>query len=225
MSYDMWKEFSSLIQNKILSLNIPLTINTTESLEHTWHKIQTSIITSAFQIIPNKKFTVRNFYYTFSPKATDLHKDPQNLGSIMKQTKHAFSNHSSLSPNIYIQIQHINSKHNFNIPQPPLNSQNLYQWLQQTKIAWRTLYNARNLENLQHLRHHINSAINTRCEKILTQPTKMINSILNRHTDPIYFDNIKTEDNIITNPSCIKQHILLHFCQMDCTSTTQPNNL
>src|SRR5260364_318246 len=88
---------------------------------------------------------------TFSPKATDLHKELQNLGSIMKQTKHALSNHGSLSPNIYIQIQHINSKHNFNIPQPPLNSQDLPQWLQQTKIAWRTLYNARNLENSQHL--------------------------------------------------------------------------
>src|SRR5260364_63377 len=111
----------------------------------------------------------------------------------MKQTKHALSNHGSLISNIYIQIQHINSKHNFNIPQPPLNSQDLFQWLQQTKIAWRTLYNARNLENSQHLRHYMNSAINTRCEKILTQPTKMINSIRNRHTDPVYFDNIKTE--------------------------------
>src|SRR5260364_152290 len=131
----------------------------------------------------------------------------------MKQTKHTLSNHGSLLSNIYIQIQHINSKHNFNIPQPPLNSQDLPQWLQQTKIAWRTLYNARNLENSQHLRHHINSAINTRCEKILTQPTKIINSILNRHTDSVYFDNIKTEDNIITNPSCIKQHIQSHFCQ------------
>ena len=123
------KNFLLFTQNKILSLNTLLTINTTESLEHTWHKIQTSIITSAFQIIPNKKFTVRNFHHTFSPKATNLYKDLQNLGSIMKQTKHALSNHGSLLPNIYIQIQYINSKHNFNIPQPLLNSQNLPQWL------------------------------------------------------------------------------------------------
>src|SRR5260363_190334 len=41
----------------------------------------------------------------------------------------------------------------------------------------------------------------------------MINSILNRHIDPVYFDNIKTEDNIISNPSYIKQHIQSHFCQ------------
>jgi hypothetical protein len=35
----------------------------------------------------------------------------------------------------------------------------------------------------------------------------MINSILNRHTDPVYFHNIKTNNSVITDPTEILQHI------------------
>ena len=39
----------------------------------------------------------------------------------------------------------------------------------------------------------------------------MINSILDRHTDYISFDNIKTENDLITDPKLIKNHIKNHF--------------
>jgi hypothetical protein len=39
----------------------------------------------------------------------------------------------------------------------------------------------------------------------------MINSILNRHKDPVRFDNIKEPNNVITELSLIKQHIQQHF--------------
>ena len=39
----------------------------------------------------------------------------------------------------------------------------------------------------------------------------MINSILNRHKDPVRFDNIKEQNHVITEPSLIKQHIQQHF--------------
>ena len=39
----------------------------------------------------------------------------------------------------------------------------------------------------------------------------MINSILNWHTDHISFDNIKTENNLITDPKLIKNHIKNYF--------------
>jgi ribonuclease HI len=41
----------------------------------------------------------------------------------------------------------------------------------------------------------------------------MINSVLNRHHDIVYFDNIKTADELITSPPQIKQHIQQHFEQ------------
>ena len=39
----------------------------------------------------------------------------------------------------------------------------------------------------------------------------MINSILNRHQDPVKFDNIKLQNDVITDISSIKQHIQQHF--------------
>ena len=39
----------------------------------------------------------------------------------------------------------------------------------------------------------------------------MINSILNRHKDLVRFDNIKADNNLITEPDTIKQIIQNHF--------------
>jgi ribonuclease HI len=58
----------------------------------------------------------------------------------------------------------------------------------------------------------IHEALNKRCENTIKNPTKMINSILNRHKSPVKFDNIKTNDNLITEPNSIKEIIRDHFC-------------
>jgi hypothetical protein len=39
----------------------------------------------------------------------------------------------------------------------------------------------------------------------------MISSILNRHKDPVKFNNIKLNNDIITDPTIIKSHIQQHF--------------
>ena len=39
----------------------------------------------------------------------------------------------------------------------------------------------------------------------------MINSVLNRHKDHVHFDNIKTENDLITDPKQIKNHIRNYF--------------
>jgi len=39
----------------------------------------------------------------------------------------------------------------------------------------------------------------------------MINSILNRYKDLVRFDNIKADNNLITEPDIIKQTIQNHF--------------
>jgi hypothetical protein len=61
MNTDQWQLFTDQVTANLTSNRTPLTIQTLESLESSWHKIQTSIISAAIQHIPNKKFTVRNF--------------------------------------------------------------------------------------------------------------------------------------------------------------------
>src|SRR6185295_1123898 len=68
-------------------------------------------------------------------------------------------------------------------------------------------------ENIKNIREQINDNITKRCSKLQHNPTSMINSILNRHCDPVRFDNIKTDTDIITETVLIKQHIQEHFNQ------------
>ena len=95
MDKEKWEEFLSQYQNNISYHNTSLHSNSTESLECIWHKLQTSIITAALKTIPNKKFTVRNFHHTFTPKASELHKDLKTIGNIMQQTKYLLSHNQS----------------------------------------------------------------------------------------------------------------------------------
>ena len=131
----------------------------------------------------------------------------------MQQTKYAITHNQNILSTISTHIQNINSKHQFSISPIPVNQIDLSIWLTQIKTYWKTLYNARNLKNFYYLRDHIKTAINTKCERLLTHPTKMINSILNRYTDPVHFNNIKTQTNILKDPTRIKDYIRLHFCQ------------
>ena len=41
----------------------------------------------------------------------------------------------------------------------------------------------------------------------------MINSILNRHTDYVLFQNFKTDTNLITDPNLIKKQVKNYFDQ------------
>jgi ribonuclease HI/endonuclease/exonuclease/phosphatase family metal-dependent hydrolase len=211
MTTEKWEEFSDKV-NGLLNLHkTPISTDTADSLEKTWHQIQTCIIQAAFQIIPNKKFTVRNFHHTFTPKATAIHNDLKIIGNIISKTKYSLQHSSPIPNNIATLIQHINETHNFQIDLPPTDISLLPLWIANTKAYWKTLYNARNIENTKVIQQHINTAIQTRCERLSTHPTKMINSILNRHTDSVHFDNIKTDTSIITEPNDIKSHIQDHF--------------
>src|SRR5260364_121944 len=61
MNSEQWQNFSDQVTQNLTLNHTPLSTITTESLETTWHKIQTSIINAALQHIPYKKFKVRNF--------------------------------------------------------------------------------------------------------------------------------------------------------------------
>src|ERR1043165_5736807 len=77
----------------------------TDSLEKLWHK----------------KYTIKHSFHTFSPKATALHKDLKQIGSIINNAKKLLKHHQPITNNIINQINNINQKYDFNIPDFPLN--------------------------------------------------------------------------------------------------------
>ena len=84
-------------------------------------------------------------------------------------------------------------------------------WINNTQKEWKTLHKAWDLENYTHIRQQITLATEKRCQALQTQLTKIINSVLNWHKDHVHFDNIKTENDLITDPKQIKNHIKDHF--------------
>src|SRR5438874_4041856 len=92
MNKKLWQEFAEQASSNLLTNNTLFSVQTTESLETTWHKIQTSIIQIALSKIPNKKFTTKNFHHTFSSKATELHLDLKLLEKAIKHTKKYLNN-------------------------------------------------------------------------------------------------------------------------------------
>ena len=117
MNPDLWQNFSDQVTSNLKNNNAPSTTNTTESLEASWHKIQTSIISAALQHIPNKKFTVHNFQHIFSSKASKLHSGLKKLGNIIRQVKASIRNHTSVSVHHNLDIHQLNSLHHLNIPE------------------------------------------------------------------------------------------------------------
>ena len=67
------------------------------------------------------------------------------------------------------------------------------------------------IENSLHIWQQINIATEKWCLALQTQLTKMINSILNKHTDHVSFQNFKTDTDLITNPKLIKEQIKNYF--------------
>ena len=72
----------------------------TDTLEKLWHKIHTSVINAALQHIPNKKYTIKHSFHTFLPKATALHKDLKQIGSIINNVKNSFKHHQPITNTI-----------------------------------------------------------------------------------------------------------------------------
>ena len=109
MTTELWQEFADQTNSNLLTNNTPLLTQTIESLETTWHKIQTSIIQAALVRIPNKKFTTKNFHHAFSSKATELHLDLKTLGGAIRRAKKYLNNNNIPYPDFSTTINDINS--------------------------------------------------------------------------------------------------------------------
>ena len=157
----------------------PLTTDTSESLETTWHKLQLSIINAALQHIPNKKYTVRNFQHTFSSTSTHLHLNLKRLSEIIRKAKQALNQSQPIPSNLNPDINSINQACQLQTPLLPDTHQQLANWVSAANKEWKNLYHARNIENIKQIGQQITESIHKRCSKLTTHPTSMINSILN----------------------------------------------
>ena len=83
MNKETWEEFTDQVNLNLNQNNTPVDLNTNDSLETYWHKIQTSIISAALKIIPNKKLKFKNFHHTHSQKATQLYQTQKLIGQVI----------------------------------------------------------------------------------------------------------------------------------------------
>src|SRR6201988_680779 len=60
-------------------------------------------------------------------------------------------------------------------------------------------------------------------QNTVSKPTQAINSILDRYQPPVHFTNIKLPNQLITDPSQIKQHIQTHFLNWTAYKPTNSN--
>ena len=111
------------------------------------------VITRKYGIhIPNKKFAVRNFHHSFSSKATLLHYNLKKLNSIIKQTKHSLNSGTPIPLYHNSTITYLNSTHQLQLLPIPSQSNLIPNWITNAKEAWKSLYHARNLENIKYTR-------------------------------------------------------------------------
>ena len=209
MSSDQWTEYSDLLSQLFTKNQVPLSTNTQESIDTTWHKIQHCTIQAAIQKIPNKKTRKRSYNHKYTPHCTALHTGLKKLGNLIKLLK---SNSIDYLPHINSHILFINSKAKCNLNfLTSLDSDQIQIWLLHAQSIWKQIYHAYHLEYSLLLRQQINQASEKRCESLVTKPTQAINSILDRYKPPVHFTNIKLQNQLITDSTLIKQHIQSHF--------------
>jgi endonuclease/exonuclease/phosphatase family metal-dependent hydrolase len=129
MNKDLWQLFTDQVTLNLNNNKTPLSTQTSESLETTWHKIQSSIITAAIQHIPNKKFNVRNFQNIFSTKASILHHHLKKLDNIIRIIKQVIKNLTPIPDKHNQLINQINTNNNLNILLLPDEHSLLPNWL------------------------------------------------------------------------------------------------
>ena len=210
MTNELWEQF----QQKSHQLSHSLTEAAASALtiNQLWHQIQSIILTAANTHIP---FTFRSQkqFQNFSPSASKTHTALNLCGSILHILINlSHPSHHNNQTNIAT-INTINQKIQTiqlltNLPIIPLtlddiNFNKLSTTINTIKDFRKTLYHTRDIENKQAISQQITQHVQTRYNNFTSNTTTMINSIINHHTDPVLFDNIKLHDSIITEPKKI----------------------
>ena len=120
---------------------------------------------------------------TYSPLLWKIYYDP-----ILTYIHNKYNNHL-LKITCFLTIQLLT-----NLPIIPLilddiNFNKLSTTIKTIKNFCKTLYHTRDIENKQAISQQITQHVQTRYNNFTSNTTTMINSIINRHTDPVLFDN------------------------------------
>jgi len=215
MTQEDWEQFANRVQEKSIQTieGTQPYITTTKHLNHRWNQMEQAIRSAADTTIPKSQVSPKTFY-AFSRKATKLHATLRRINSLLR----TLAEDPELMDYRHInrEILLINKSAQTELPtnwsdqDTPVSRQ---QKIIELKKAQRTIRNARKIENNLAHKEEIEKHINKRYNNFAQNTTKMIDSVLNRRTEPVIFHNIKKDDSIITQPKQIKEEIRNHYEQ------------
>jgi hypothetical protein len=216
MKHDDWVDFKNDVNNFLKQQNNKLLqkISTEEELNRSWHILNEAIKQAANKNIPKTK-TCPKTHYAFSKKATKLHAALQKINQIIIQLKSSNINAVSTTiQEINCKTNKINSYTEMQLPKfKHLQSTStiLEETIYLLKHQQKMIYQARKIENNLAHKQKIKNNIIKWHNNFMTNTTKMINSILQRYTDPVIFNNITHSDKNTADPKEIKKEIKKHF--------------
>src|ERR1043165_1616168 len=216
MKHDDWVDFKNDVNNFLKQQNnkLPQKISTEEELNRSWHILNEAIKQAANKNIPKTK-TCPKTHYAFSKKATKLHAALQKINQIITHLKrNNLDTVSITTQEINNNIDKINNYTGIQLPK--LNhiqnaNTTLEDIIKLLKHQQKMIYQARKIENNMAHKQKIQSNIAKRHNNFSTNTSKMINSILQRHTDSVILNNITHPSEIIVEPKAIKKEIKEHF--------------
>lgn len=113
MTSENWSEFLDLLSTKLNQHQTPLSLQTAESIDTIWHKIEHSIISTAIATIPNKVSCKRSYNHKYTPHSTQLYLSLKKLDHLIKNLKN--TNITLDISSVNLQIQDINSRSQCNL--------------------------------------------------------------------------------------------------------------
>src|ERR1043165_6813237 len=216
MTQDDWTDFKNDINKNIKKKANKLAqmIITEEDLNKSWNILNQAIRQAANDNIPKTK-TCPKLHYACSKKATKLHAALQKINQIITHLKrNNLDTVSMTTQEINDNIDKINNYTGIQLPK--LNhiqnaNTTLEDIIKLLKHQQKMIYQIQKIENNMAHKQKIQSNIAKRHNNFSTNTSKMINSILQRHTDSVILNNITHPSEIIVEPKAIKKEIKEHF--------------
>src|SRR5260364_61324 len=222
MTKENWDDFASEAND--YAWNITDTGNWDQTtLNKTWNKWATVIRQITNNHIPFSFKTSKPFY-AFSLKSTHLHLALKTINKCLRQLTNKSSPPTTDAIDQYNKLL-LKTANLAKMVIEPLTPTNLISTLTQTitnlKQIKHTIWTARNLEKFQEQNKRINSYINRRYDDFKDNTSRMLDSILQRRSEPIKTDKSILSDQVITEKQEVKEHIRRHFKLW--TKTNPPN--
>jgi hypothetical protein len=214
MSKEKWNDFAEKVESEITRRkSADLEIGTEEMLNKQWNRLEQDIKKAAAEEIPRTKVGPKTFY-AFSKKATKLHIALKRINKVISEIRegnievHKFKRKINEELRDVGKLCEVEIKVNFEEHETEETTQEKVEIIKEYQ---KMIYKARKLENEITRRQEIENHIKKRYDNFASNTKKMIDSILQRNKEPVEFKNIKKVNQIITEPTEIKEEIKKHF--------------